>query len=92
MYYFSFKKIVLEEFVKSTDPSVHTQIVSCYRYNLESYLPLFLWATDCARRVVLQFWEHLDLLSKCNAEEFFGLNTEEMVRIFLIKFDIKIEF
>ena len=77
-----------EEFVKTSNPSVHTQsIEGCWfqvkrwlpssgRYNLSFYLPVYLWSMDCARRGVSPFWELLNVLSKCDGSELFGLKTD----------------
>ena len=49
------------------------------RYNLEYYLPLFLWAADCSRKNVHPFWELLEIISKADSSTLFGLDTETEV-------------
>ena len=76
-----------EEFVKTSNSSVHTQsIEGCWfqvkrwlpssgRYNLSFYLPVFLWNVDCVRRGVSPFWELLRIVSKCEGSELIDLKT-----------------
>ena len=79
-----------EEFIRATNPSVHTQSIegtwfqvkrwlpSSGRYNLSYYLPVYLWTTECTRMGVDLFWELLDIVSKCEGPELFDLKTESI--------------
>ena len=62
------------EFVRSDDPSVHTNTVegqwwcvkrhlpSSGRYSLQSHLPVYMWTQRCAKEGKNVFWELLDLV------------------------------
>ena len=43
------------------------------RYNLNMYLPVYLWTVDCRRRGVNLFWELLSLISKCEGDKLLNL-------------------
>ena len=53
------------------------------RYNLEYYLPLFLWAADCSRKNVHPFWELLEIISKADSSTLFGLDTDTETEVTL---------
>ena len=46
-----------------------------YRYELNMYLPVYLWTVDCRRRGVNMFWELLALISQCEGEQLLDLKT-----------------
>ena len=80
--------VTMLDIFRSSDPNVHTQAIEGFwfrvkrwlpssgRYNLQYYLPLFLWSSDCKRRQVNPFWELLSIISACDASKLFDVETE----------------
>jgi len=76
-----------EEFVKTDNPDVHTQTIegrwycvkrwlpSSGRYDLNMYLPVYMWTVDCRKRKKSKFWELLELISNCGGEKMTSLKT-----------------
>ena len=76
------------QFYRSSNPTVHTQAIegtwfrvkrwlpTSGRYQLEYYLPVYLWNQECKRAGVSPFWKLLEIISVSDAAKLFGLETE----------------